>query len=470
MNSDALQIVAMNKKSGQKVARNFSRSDARYWLAGDTDRLFKPDGSADYCARIQFGGRRERFGLGTSNANNAAKKAAQIYTSLKNHSWTPTLIQFKPKATEAGDLATVGEWLAAVEKHCDIYANTLQTYAVYLRRLASDIAKIKDDGNRYASQGAGYKEWLKRVDGVKLEKITSAAVNAWRIAYAKGRDKAPDVQRRATNSARSIVRNSKSLFGRKIVKRLRTAGYKMPDTLPFADVDLPELFGKKLSTRYVSKFNAGELLGAASAELAPTKPEAFKALLLALLCGLRRREIDSLTWSQCDLTRGTISLEHTAHIRLKTEESANVIELDTELLALMRGWKAAAKGPFVVEPGTPASVSISRCTYRVESTHDALIAWLNGHGITARKPLHELRKEAGNLIASANGIFAASRFLRHSNIAITSDTYADKPQRITTGLGAMLPAPDNVTPFPTPQETTVPTTSATKPKGKKASA
>ena len=42
------------------------------------------------------------------------------------------------------------------------------------------------------------------------------------------------------------------------------------------------------------------------------------------------------------------------------------------------------------------------------------------------------------MIANSLGIFAASRALRHSDIRITSQYYADKKVRITTGLDSIL--------------------------------
>jgi hypothetical protein len=87
------------------------------------------------------------------------------------------------------------------------------------------------------------------------------------------------------------------------------------------------------------------------------------------------------------------------------------------------------------------------------------MAWLRGHGITAEKALHELRKEAGSVVAQRHGIFAASRFLRHSDIKLTSAHYVDKKGRVTVGLGGLLnesPARDapetNITPFPAPMK------------------
>ena len=64
------------------------------------------------------------------------------------------------------------------------------------------------------------------------------------------------------------------------------------------------------------------------------------------------------------------------------------------------------------------------------------------HGVTGNKALHQLRKEAGSLIASRDGIFAASAFLRHHDISVTHAFYADKKTRTAIDVGELLRAPD----------------------------
>ena len=111
----------------------------------------------------------------------------------------------------------------------------------------------------------------------------------------------------------------------------------------------------------------------------------------------------------------------------------------------LQDWKAAASGKFVIE-GREATDFKSRVSYRCEAVYTPLYEWLRKQGVTAQKALHELRKEAGALVAQAGGIYAASRLLRHSDIRVTADFYADKKERITTGLGAML-TEEKVIPF-----------------------
>lgn len=63
---------------------------------------------------------------------------------------------------------------------------------------------------------------------------------------------------------------------------------------------------------------------------------------------------------------------------------------------------------------------------------------LHTKGIRGNKPLHELRKEVGAVIATEQGIYAASKFLRHSDITTTARHYADQKARINVGLGKFL--------------------------------
>jgi integrase len=54
---------------------------------------------------------------------------------------------------------------------------------------------------------------------------------------------------------------------------------------------------------------------------------------------------------------------------------------------------------------------------------------LRKHGVTARKPIHELRKEFGSMVNRKHGLTAAKDLLRHGDIAITAAYYIDSPRQ-----------------------------------------
>lgn len=80
-----------------------------------------------------------------------------------------------------------------------------------------------------------------------------------------------------------------------------------------------------------------------------------------------------------------------------------------------------------------------RRSYRNREVFERLTTWLRKNGVEGNKPLHSLRKEAGSIVATASGIFAASRFLRHRDIGLTASVYADQKSRVTVNMSAFLP-------------------------------
>ncbi|HYF34186.1 MAG TPA: hypothetical protein VD994_02760, partial [Prosthecobacter sp.] len=70
------------------------------------------------------------------------------------------------------------------------------------------------------------------------------------------------------------------------------------------------------------------------------------------------------------------------------------------------------------------------------------------NGVPGHRPIHTLRKEIGSVIASRDGIFKASRYLRHSDIRITSSLYADTKTPVAAGLGALLVSAASARPTP----------------------
>jgi hypothetical protein len=75
-----------------------------------------------------------------------------------------------------------------------------------------------------------------------------------------------------------------------------------------------------------------------------------------------------------------------------------------------------------------------------QNVFDRLTAWLRSKGVSAQKPIHELRKESGSMVNRKHGLTAAKDFLRHADIAITAAHYIDRPRQATSGLGALLKA------------------------------
>ena len=128
--------------------------------------------------------------------------------------------------------------------------------------------------------------------------------------------------------------------------------------------------------------NEFAILAKAKADLVDGNPEAFKIMLLALVCGLRRSEIDNLLWRSVDFTRKVIRLESTEYHQLKSEDSAGEIDLDDDTLALFRGYRAKAPTElFVIQsPNRPRNETKAR-TYRCNATFKQVIDWLRAQPV-----------------------------------------------------------------------------------------
>ena len=402
-----------------------SKADARYWLSGK--RLVLHD-SANYSIQLSKQGQRAWFPLGTPNKKSAAAKAAEIYIFMQKHGWQATIEHYKPQAkVEASiEIITVGKLITTACNVSTARRESLDAYTKAFRRIVSEMKSIQSN-RKYDYHGGGVAHWQGMVDAVSLGSITPADIVAWKNRRLRDVENDPLAKRRTITTVNSLIRNAKSLFGKKILPFVEQI-IPLPRPLPFEGVTLE----KAQSMRYVSKIDPFAILAKAKNELANRDPKAFKVLVLALVCGLRRSEIDNLLWRAFDFSNSKLRVEASEFHQLKSEDSAGEIDLDTDTLALFQGFRAQnPTSLFVIEsPKAPGNKMKARC-YRCNATFKVVLDWLRTNGVENTKPLHTLRKEIGSVIASEYGIFEASRYLRHSDIRITSAIYADKKKSVT---------------------------------------
>ena len=435
-----------NQKSARKVQGQIlalSKADARFWLKPGKLRKWK--GSANYSIQIQFKGRRMAFSTGTGNKEAAARIAAGIYGDLLSLGAEGTLAKHRAQKRKGEDISTVGEYLRAAQGVMAVRPATFAAYAVHLRRIGGDILKMR------AARRAKIKQkrtTRKAIEDAPLSIFTPDAVQSWRLAFvARARGDGARA-RSARISSNSIIRQARSLFARKVVKYL--SALRLPDPLPFSGVE----FFPRESMRYTSRIDAGILMRQAREELSEGDGDSFLVMLLALAAGLRRGEIDRLLWRNVDFTDGRIIVEESEHGQLKSEDSRGAVDIDPRTAEILRGFQAKARDQFVISAFKAGDGEASRAwgnRYRCGTVFEKVNAWLRAHGVEGNKALHTLRKEAGAIVATSEGIFAASQFLRHGDIAVTAAHYADKKTRTVIDMGALLEAgesrPQNVVPI-----------------------
>ncbi|HHY84912.1 MAG TPA: site-specific integrase [Verrucomicrobia bacterium] len=411
-------------------------SHADYWLSRIRRRTYKDADdqlleAPEWSVRLRLEGRDVWFNLSTGNKEAAAAKARDIYLHAKANGIGSAIHKFKPGSgrKEASEV-TVGDWFEAVEDLRMHRPKTLRNYKAALRTIVSGILHVRDDGSRFDYRSHGVIEWRNRIDATRLSRIDAASVVRWQREFVARAGSSPASIASARRTANSYVRQARALFSNDVC---REVGLDIPEPRPFADVPMME----GGSTRYISKINVADLVSAAKAELRRQDPEAYKAWLLTFFGALRKQEADLLEWRQVDWSKGGLRIEATEWFTPKTESSTGLVCLDPPVMAELKRLKSESDGDFVLVGAQPRPES-DRQFYRAEKTWVRLYEWLRSHGISANKPVHELRKEAGAVLATKKGIYATSRFLRHADLTTTVRHYADQKERITTGLGSLL--------------------------------
>jgi len=427
-------------KSGQEVAKQSGQAaTSRYHIDYWKDRLYRKTFTragvrkevGEWSVRLQHLARREAFALGSANASVAAIKAKEIATCLDANGWEPTLAKFKPNPMVKADICTVGEFLADVEEKSHLKPMTVRRYAVKLRKMVADLAKV-DAGVRGRAKRAKYdyvnggrKVWLAKVDGQPLDTLTPENVNAWRNHYVTKAGNDPVARKSAERSAASYMRCARALFTPDVTSVLKV---KLPAN-PFTGVKLKD----PGAARYHSEINPEWLLACAARELREARPQEYLALFLCLWAGLRRKEADLLLWEQVDLKQRQLSIRRTTHFEPKTEESQRTIDLSVEAVDVLRRFKKGSTSEFVLAGAQP-NISATYDYYRCDRIWRDLNAWLRGKGVRQQKAIHALRKESGSLVASNFGIEAARQHLGHRDIRTTSSHYVDKKKRVEVSI------------------------------------
>jgi len=327
------------------------------------------------------------------------------------------------------------QFIALAESVAGVQKAIFSGYSKSLRMIVSDSFDL-NLATKFDTHRGGY-----QIDAIPLARLTPQKIQQWKRTFLAEAAPYPVSQRSAKVSINSFLRQARSLFSRKILRH--RGEVKLPDLLPFAGVE----FEPRQSLKYRSAFDVQTLIAAARDELASSDPEVFKVFLLAVMVGLRRKEIDLLEWDSLLWDSGVVRVQATQHFDGKSQDSLGDVFVDNELLEIFRGYRARATGPFVIESDGQPQPGERHLRYRCKAIFVRMTKWLRQHGVKGNKPLHTLRKEFGSQICAVHGIHAASRQLRHADIAITNMFYTDGRKRALTGLGHLLKSNDKVVPL-----------------------
>jgi integrase len=424
----------------------YPKTHQKYWESKLKNRSFKRKGgteysSPDFSVRISVGGKPEWFNLGTANKSAAANRAREIWMFAQSHSRDEVMHEFKKKCVTSRSVTTsptVGDFLRVIEALRLIKPKTFTTYVRKFRRVVAGAMHIASPKSRFDYVGKGHEIWRRQVDSVKLEKLTSEKIMAWRADFLKQASTDPATSQSANATLTSLLRNSKTLFSTKYTKFLP---FQLPHN-PFEGVPV----GSTTTRKYKSDVDFKTLAENAKKELylpipvsaesihsereTVDKHQQFKILILGIACGLRRGEIDSLLWKNVDFDRNTISVVTTEFGATKTSTSERTIDVAPSIMEIFKKYRAVERGSFVIISDVTPRPGATYHHYRCNRHFKHLVQWLRVHGVTRRNAIHELRKEYGSRVCQEFGIYAASAALGHGNITTTAASYLDKKDKV----------------------------------------
>ena len=107
---------------------------------------------------------------------------------------------------------------------------------------------------KFDPHGGGHREWVERVNAVKLANLTSQKIQQWKRSFLSNAASDPISQRSAKTTVNTYLRQARSLFSRTIIKHLGEVS--LPDPLPFSDVE----FEPRQTLKYRTTFDVQNLI------------------------------------------------------------------------------------------------------------------------------------------------------------------------------------------------------------------
>ncbi len=209
-----------------------SRFTVEYWRG----KLFRPKHRSKAKAKevqqwyiqVQYGGRREKVGLGTNNREEAGRQAARYYKNLLSKGWDYAWAVLSPdRKAKLLNPVTVGDLLDRVRPLSSVRARTFESYAYALRKIARELTGLKDvTKKRFDPKSL---TWRKAADLIPAAKLTPVKVTDWKLKVVAEAGADPVAVGRTRRSVNSFIRNARALFSRKLVKMLRERGVALPN-------------------------------------------------------------------------------------------------------------------------------------------------------------------------------------------------------------------------------------------------
>lgn len=250
------------------------------------------------------------------------------------------------------------------------------------------------------------------MDKLSLTEIKKSLAIEFQDALVKAAGADELARERAATNANSLLRQARSLFADRprnnLLEHYATAGLRIPDSVHgFKKAPLlpePDHTFEPPSDDLVNRIRT------AAVALRAADPNGYRIYLLALGCGLRKKEIALLCGSHIqhktagDTTRHTIELRTRSHFRTKSRKPRYVPMEDhiwRELVAL----NPMLAAPRSADPVAPLEDYLLQgdANERYNLAFRRFGPWLAAQGWNRKKKAHELRKLWSSLVAAEHG-------------------------------------------------------------------
>lgn len=220
---------------------------------------------------------------------------------------------------------------------------------------------------------------------------------------------------RLKRSANSIFNQGKSLLRPKMLAAYRRAGLTLPDVEPFMNAYKEQKFAgvTALYDPPTEEIIRRTLRG----WLRMTDHNMFIAVGLELACGLRKAEVQQVTWGMFTKTRHGALLDGRGAVKNQSGRFVvppiNPFWKHLNRRIEREGWRGQPDELVLQGTATDLADNIFR----------SVGLWLRSLGWETQKTNHALRAYSGSLVAMREGIWRASAWLRHASVKTTESFY-----------------------------------------------
>jgi integrase len=236
-----------------------------------------------------------------------------------------------------------------------------------------------------------------------------------------------------SESANTIYRSAKAVFGRKVMAAGVYDGLTLPDLAEFRAVPMLPVLKKD---RYELPDQAVlDRLWEDAPRLYETRPRLWLAWKLSVETGMRRGESLAMRWRWFTNREDgqavvRVSFESDFVPKGKREREIPVrpvLRAEIQALFLERGWPCDP-ADYVIPKGVQGGMGLRfGDKERKERGFRGLSEWMKSHGWDRRQASHELRKVYASWACKEYGAYAAKELLGHMDLK-TTERYAAKPK------------------------------------------